>query len=157
MKDDLAQVLLAKIMGWSDAQDAEERPYLQVMATYKYDEYQQFSPGMRFIESLACWLKQFKTIDERKKAYDFVKNRIIFISSAEMEHLVTTAFPDIIRYYLINKVATDSGIPDFMVARIIQSLEFKLLLRQSLFLGLSDGSHTDIFRRKHVSFIIYEK
>ena len=91
MKDDLAQALLAKIMNWTEEEDAAERPYLQVMAAYKYDEYQQFSPGMRFIESLAFCLKQFDTIEDRKKAYDFVKKRVIFISRAEMEHLVTSA------------------------------------------------------------------
>ncbi|MBC8273872.1 MAG: hypothetical protein H8E40_02735, partial [Chloroflexi bacterium] len=97
MKDDLAQALLAKIMNWTDEEDADERPYLQLMAAHKYDEYQQFSPGMRFIESLALWLKQFETIEERKKAYDFIKNRMIFISRAEIDHLVTSAYPDIIR------------------------------------------------------------
>ncbi len=39
MKDDLAQALLAKIMNWTEEDDAAERPYLQVMAAYKYDEY----------------------------------------------------------------------------------------------------------------------
>lgn len=157
MKDDLAQALLAKIMNWTEEEDAAERPYLQVMAAYKYDEYQQFSPGMRFIESLALWLKQFETLEERKKAYNFVKNRMIFISRAEMEHLVTCAYPDIIRYYLIEKIALESSIPNYVVTRIIQSTEFRVLLRQSLFLGLSDGAHTDIFRRKNVPIISYEQ
>jgi len=157
MKDDLAQALLAKIMNWTEEDDAAERPYLQVMAAYKYDEYQQFSPGMRFIESLALWLKQFETIEERRKAYNFIKNRMIFVSRAEMEHLVTSAYPDIIRYYLIEKVALETGIPNYMVTRITQSMEFKVLLRQSLFLGLSDGAYTDILRRKNVSAISYEQ
>lgn len=157
MKDNLAQALLAKIMDWKDEEDAAERPYLQVMAAYKYDEYQQFSPGMRFIESLALWLRQFGTIEEKRKAYAFVKNRMIFISRAEIEHLVTSAYPDIIQYYLIEKVASIIGIPNYMVTRITQSIEFRVLLRQSLFLGLSDGAHTDIFRRKNVSDISYEQ
>ena len=97
MKDELAQVLLAKVMNWTDEEDAAERPYLQVMAAYKYDEYQQFSPGMRFIESLALWLKQFQTVEERQIAYDFVKSRMVFISRAEMEHLVASAYSNIIQ------------------------------------------------------------
>jgi hypothetical protein len=157
MKDDLAQALLAKIMNWTDEEDAAERSYLQVMGAYKYDEYQQFSPGMRFIESLAHWLKQFDTAEERKRAYDFVKNRMIFISRAEMEHLVTSAYPDIIRYYLIERAAAKINISPYMVTRITQSTEFKVLLRQSLFLGMSDGAHTDIYRRKNVQTISYEQ
>lgn len=157
MKDDLAQALLAKIMNWIDEEDAAERPYLQAMAAYKYDEYQQFSPGMRFIESLALWLKQFDTIEERRKAYSFVRNRMIFISRAEMEHLITSAYPDIIRYYLIEKTAAQTSIAHYMVTRITQSTKFQVLLRQSLFLGLSDGAYTDIFRRKNVSAISYEQ
>lgn len=157
MKDELAQVLLAKVMDWTDEEDAAERPYLQVMAAHKYDEYQQFSPGMRFIESLALWLEQFQTVEERKAAYDFVKSRIVFISHAEMEHLVASAYSDIIRYQLIEKVAGQLGIPEHRVASITNKLEFKVILRQSLFLGLSDGAHTDIFRRRNFSLISYEQ
>lgn len=157
MKDELAQVLLAKVMNWTDEENAAERPYLQVMAAHKYDEYQQFSPGMRFIESLALWLNQFQTVEERKIAYDFVKSRMVFISGAEMEHLVASAYSDIIRYQLIEKIAGQLGIPEYMVASITSKLEFKVLLRQSLFLGLSDGAHTDIFRRRNFSLISYEQ
>ncbi|UVO52023.1 hypothetical protein M0208_16445 [Sphingomonas sp. SUN019] len=56
MKKDLAENLLAKIMGWTDAEKAMQRARLESFASYKYDEYQQFSPGRRFIESLALWL-----------------------------------------------------------------------------------------------------
>ena len=42
-----------------------------------------FSPGRRFIESLALWLRQFETKEERRLAYDFVRERLIFISNAE--------------------------------------------------------------------------
>ena len=52
MRDLLAERLLAAVMGWSAEQVAEQRPILQSFAKYKYDEYQQFSPGMRFVESL---------------------------------------------------------------------------------------------------------
>jgi len=63
MKDQLAEELLAKVMGWKSPQDFVEHGLpLQVIAAYKYDEYQQFSPGMRFIESLALWLGQFETM-----------------------------------------------------------------------------------------------
>ena len=61
MKKELAETLLTKIMGWSDAEKAEERALLESFASYKYDEYQQFAPGRRFLESLALWLQQFET------------------------------------------------------------------------------------------------
>ena len=57
VRDLLAEQLLAKVMGWTQEDVARERPDLQAMASYNYDEYQQFSPGMRFVESLALWLR----------------------------------------------------------------------------------------------------
>jgi hypothetical protein len=56
MRASLAERLLATVMEWSPEDIARERPLLDVLARLKYDEYQQFSPGMRFIESLAYWL-----------------------------------------------------------------------------------------------------
>jgi hypothetical protein len=61
MKEALAERLLATVMNWTPEDVANERPLLQAMAALKYDEYQQFAPGIRFVESLALWLRQFKT------------------------------------------------------------------------------------------------
>ena len=47
MKDALAEKLLAHILEWSAEDVARERPILQAMAAFKYDGYEQFSPGMR--------------------------------------------------------------------------------------------------------------
>ena len=84
MKKELAEALLAKIMDWSDREKAQERARLETFASYKYDEYLQFSPGRRFIESLALWLGQFQPGDERRTAYDFVSRRLIFFSASEI-------------------------------------------------------------------------
>lgn len=149
MRDVLAGRLLAEVMKWAPEDISRERPGLEELATFKYDEYQQFSPGMRFIESLALWLAQFKSDCERKQAYKFIRSRLIFISNAEMVHLVAIAFPDVIRPILITQTATRLGLPERFVKRIANSIEFNVLLRQSLFLGLSDGAHTDIFRRNN--------
>ena len=43
MKELLAERLLASVMNWQPEDLARERPILQAMAAYKYDEYQQFS------------------------------------------------------------------------------------------------------------------
>jgi len=147
LRDALAEELLAKVMKWTPEDVARERPDLQALATYKYDDYQQFSPGMRFVESLASWLEQFETIEERNIAFHFLKKRLVYVSPSEMSNLVLTSYPDVIRNFLIEQIAKLKGLPQWQVTRIAESLEFKVLLRQSMFLGLSDGSHVDIFRR----------
>jgi hypothetical protein len=88
VKDELAESLLARVMGWDQQTVTAERAVLQNMARYKYDEYQQFAPGRRFIESLALWLSQFPAGKARTTAYEFVRRRLIFVSSAEMDQLV---------------------------------------------------------------------
>jgi hypothetical protein len=132
MNENLAEKLLVKVMKW---------------ARYKYDHYQQFSPGMRFVESLAQWLSQFKSIDEKLVAYDFIKKRLIFCSDSEMKHLVSMAYSDYIRPLLLRESARIIGCPEHLITKINRSQEFKIFQRQSLFLSLSDGSHIDWFRR----------
>lgn len=147
MKRALAQRLLARVMDWTPAEAAHRLPVTQAMASYKYDEYQQFSPGMRFVESLAMWLSQFKTNDERRVAYDFALERLIFFSNAELRHFVSIAYPDFIRPLLLRSTAHDLSLPEWHVATIAESTEFRIRERQCLFLGLSDGARVDVFRR----------
>ncbi len=146
MRDELAEQLLTKVMGWNQAEVTRERLILQDMARYKYDEYQQFAPGERFIESLARWLKRFKP-DERRQAYEFVRKCLVFFSAAEMRDLVALAFPTLIRPRLLALAAAEANIDASRVKTAVESLAYKVLLRQTLFLGLSDGAHTDVFRR----------
>lgn len=147
MKDELAEALLAKVMGWGAAEVAGQRAVLQDLARYKYDEYQQFSPGQRFIESLALWLRQFEGKEAREAAYNWVRRRLVFISSAEMNHLVASTFPTLIRPWLLQKVAQEAGLGVTQVKALEASEAYRLHLRQTLFLGLSDGAHIDQFRR----------
>ena len=143
----LAERLLATVMEWSPDDISRERPLLDVLARLKYDEYQQFSPGMRFIESLAYWLTQFRQSAERQFAYEFFKSKLIFCSAAEMNHLVSLAYADHVRPHLLRKVAAEVGINPWHLPRATSLKEFALLERQTLYLGLSDGARTDIFRR----------
>lgn len=136
-------------MDWTPDRVSEERPILQFLAEYKYDEYQQFSPGMRFVESLALWLKQFDQVD-RDAAYAFIRERLIFISSTEMRYLISIAYRDYLRPQLINQVAADLGQPPYLIGRVIKDPAFKVAQRRCLFLGLSDGAKTDIFRRSNL-------
>jgi hypothetical protein len=148
LKDQLAEELLAKVMGWrTPAEFVEHGRPLMAMATYKYDDYQQFSPGMRFIESLALWLGQFKTPAQRKAALEFVRQRLVFVSAAEMNHLVSISYPDHVRPFLLSKAAEESGLSRWHMGKVASSLEFRMRERRCLFLGLSDGSRTDVFRR----------
>jgi hypothetical protein len=149
MRDELAEALLAKVMHWSDEEKARERPILQDFARYKYDEYQQYAPGRRFIESLALWLRQFETLKERQVAYDFFRSRLVFISTAEMRHLVELAFPSVIRPRLIAKAAATLAVDPQRCKYVVSSGAYSQVLRKTLFLGLSDGARTDVFRRSH--------
>ena len=157
MRDALAERLLAQVMGWAPEDVARERPDLQALATYKYDEYQQFSPGMRFVESLAVWLSQFKTVNERRIAYEFIKTNLIFCSSAEMNHLVSITYPDHIRPLLLRRAAQDAVIDNHFVSKIAAHTAFKLRQRQCLFLGLSDGARIDVFRRSNSPDLTHEQ
>ena len=147
MREALAERLLAKVMNWSPEDVAEERPILQALASYKYDRYQQFSAGMHFIESLAIWLSNFTDVEERRAAYRFVRERLIYISEAEMRHLVGLSYPDYIRNVLLQRVAVELAIPNHLVAKLLASVAFNKAERKSLFLGLSDGARIDVFRR----------
>ena len=110
MKAELAKQLLANVMDWSPEDTAKELPVIQALANYKYDGYQQFSAGMHFMESLAVWLNKLK-LEDRKTAYNFVKNKLIFISEAEMRHLVGLSYHDKIRRVLLTKAACEEEIP----------------------------------------------
>lgn len=149
MRDELAENLLAKVMAWSDEEKARERALLQDLARYKFDEYQQYAPGRRFIESLALWLRQFHDPAERRIAYAFIRERLIFISTAEMRQLVDLTFPTVIRPVLIAKAAGNSDLSPLRVKHIVASQDYQKALRQVLFLGLSDGARTDLFRRNN--------
>ena len=134
-------------MEWREDRVVEELPRLDRMARFKYDEYQQFGPGQKFLEALCLWLKQFGTNAERESAYAFVRDRVVFISATDMRHLVESSFPDVIRPSLITDTAGAIGTAPHRVTEVIRHPAYKRALRQTLFLGLSDGSHMDIFRR----------
>jgi hypothetical protein len=146
MKDENAQALLAKVMGWDSDQTMAYVPQLQLLADFKYDQYQRFAPGKRFIESLALWLNQFTETD-RQTALDFVLEELVFFSEQEMTHLVQTAYADHIVYERIRLISEEKDIPPHCVAEIVRQDRFKELRIKSLYLGLSDGARTNDLRR----------
>lgn len=148
MNDKLAEELLAHHLEWDDQTAQEEIKFLQMLSQIKYDRYQNFEPGMRFIASLAEWLSQFATLEERRTAYSFIKNHLVFISSDEINQLIDLAFPERIFPIVLNQVASIVNKPSYLVKSISESKEFQSQLRRSLFLGLSDGARLDVLRRR---------
>jgi hypothetical protein len=138
MKDKIAQELLATVL--------QHTPSLQLLADYKYNDYQRYGPGKRFVESLALWLEQFEA-DDRPMALDFIRKKLIFISEQEIAHLVTTAYPDVIVQERLRLVAEETEIAAYKVGQLINHPRFERLRLKSLYLGLSDGAHTNDLRR----------
>src|SRR5215510_12635599 len=146
MRDDLAERVLAHVMSWDAAQIAQFGACLQDLARYKYDEYEGFGPGEKFVESLAAWLSQLKPA-ERADAIQFVMNSLVFVSRLELDHVISMVYPDVIRPILIQRAAVELDLPPYKVARIAASREFRELERKTLVLGLADGTRLDRLRR----------
>lgn len=148
MRDKNATTLLAEVMQWRDPNIVLRHvQLLQLLAEYKYDGYQRFAPGKRFIESLALWLNQFKSVEDRQTALDFVMKRLVYISDAEISHLVRSAYPDLIVQERLRLVAEEQGILSHRVGEISRHARFNELRLKSLYLGLSDGARTNELRR----------
>lgn len=147
MHDQNAAQILAKVMGWQNLESPPAYlPKLQLLADYKYDHYQRFGPGRRFIENLALWLDQFDA-DDRPGALKLVTERLIFFSESEFSHLVSTAYPDLIIKECLRLVAEENNIKTYLIGKISSQQRFKELQLKSLYLGLSDGARTNELRR----------
>ena len=151
MKDGNARQLLAEVMRWQelDITDSDINTSvfnLQLLADFKYDHYQRFEPGRRFVESLALWLRQFEPND-RVTALQFVMRNLVYFSDKELSHLVGTAYPDWILQERMRLVADEQNIPRHRVEEIVRDPRFKELGLKSLYLGLSDGARTNELRR----------
>lgn len=146
MKESLVEQLLSRIMKWEDNKIVEELPKIQFMAEMKYDHYDQFMPGTRFLGSLSKWLSNFDE-EERNVMYDFVKNKLIFISSSQMTYLITLLYKKCVSSALALKTAQKMEIPPYRINEIKKSVDYKREKRLSLFIGLSDGAHMDVVRR----------
>jgi len=153
MNQALALDILSKIMKWDMDRARQEDDWLRLMSRIKYDGYQDFLAGARFIESLAYWLQQFDP-SEREVAYRFVRNHLVYIGPAEMQHLVELMYPETVQPQLLLAVANRVNIPYYRVwAHENTAQAYNLLLRKSLFLGLSDGARIDTFRRANAGTI----
>ena len=147
MQDLNAAGLLARVMGWQQPQMVQDHvPDLQLLAYYKYDDYQRFGPGRRFIESLALWLNRLDP-EDRAAALELVESKLVFFSDREVSHLVEMAYPDLIVQERLRLVAEEYGLPMHKVGELSRHARFKELRLKSLYLGLSDGARTNELRR----------
>ena len=101
MNQDLALKVLGLIMKWPDDRARDEFQWLRLMARLKYDGYQDFHAGMRFVESLVTWLQQFESRQERETAYAFVRRTLVYVGSSEMQRLVEQFYPRTVRDRLV--------------------------------------------------------
>lgn len=147
MKHELAFNLIGNQLNWSDADYAKEFRELQLMIDHKYDSYQGFQPATRFHVALLSWLSQFPTEDQRRTAYRFVKDRLVFVSQREMHHLVSLLMP-ITDRLARKRVAAELSIPLYQTHLDENATaRLELLRRRTLYVGLSDGARIDVFRR----------
>jgi hypothetical protein len=159
MNDRMGFELIAEIMGWDDEDGIATREYawLRLMARIKYDGYADFRAGVRFIETLATWLKQFDQAD-RTTAYAFVKNRLVYISPAELQRLIEAFVPEIVTPNLRAIVADEMEIKPYEVWSTSKGAQlFEKRLRKTLFVGMSDGSRIDVLRRANAKRVSTEQ
>lgn len=157
MNQELGLKVLGQIMAWGDDRAREEFRWLRLMARLKYDGYRDFRAGMRFIESLATWLQQFKP-EERETAYAFVRGALVYIGPGEMQRLVEQFYPPTVRDRLIRTVAVERDLPTYRVlADPDACAAVERLRRQTLFMGLSDGARIDIVRHANAGLLTNEQ
>ncbi len=146
MNSNLANQLLASIMKWDAPTLASERAALEFMGNMKYDAYDRYMPGMRFMSSLVQWLNDVEEGD-RDEAYKFIKDKLVFISSMQMNYLVDLLYDSKIRPILLDMATVETGMPSYKRSSKVVRSRFEIEKRSALVVGLSDGAHTDILRR----------
>ena len=146
MNSDLANQLLASIMKWEAQTLASERAALEFMGSMKYDAYDRYMPGMRFMSSLVQWLNDIEE-EDRDEAYKFIKEKLVFISSTQMNYLVDLLYDSKIRPILLDMATTETDMPSYKRSSQVVRNRFEIEKRSALVVGLSDGAHTDILRR----------
>ena len=146
MNSNLANQLLASIMKWEAQTLASERAALEFMGSMKYDAYDRYMPGMRFMSSLVQWLNDIEE-EDRDEAYKFIKEKLVFISSTQMNYLVDLLYDSKIRPILLDMATTETDMPSYKRSSQVVRNRFEIEKRSALVVGLSDGAHTDILRR----------
>ncbi|MFH5231503.1 hypothetical protein [Antrihabitans spumae] len=148
MKTELAGELLSAVVDLGDDLDSI-LPRLEAKAAWKWDSYEGFRAGQRFLESLARWLQEFEE-PARRRWLEFVLETMVFVSAHELDHLIATAYETVLRPVFIRRTAERIGLPHHRIAEVTASLEFREEQRRTLIVGLSDGARLDQLRRSNV-------
>lgn len=158
MKQELARRCLSQLMGWDAPRARSEFAWLDLISRLKYDSYRGYFAGARFVESLLDWLQQFEEASEREVAYKFVRERLVFVGSSELQHLVELFYPETVSELLARAITKQEGVADYLIwSREDLKAQYQQLLRQTLFLGISDGARLDTLRRVNVGIIRNEQ
>ncbi|MFN0050628.1 MAG: hypothetical protein ACKV0T_00465 [Planctomycetales bacterium] len=157
MNQDFVLRKLSEIMDWETDKATNEFNWLKLMSRMKYDGYQDFLAGARFIESLADWLQQFEKND-RAAAYALVRSHLVYVSNAEMNHLVELFYPETVQWRIQRAVTLRLGIPRYRIWATSESVAlYERMRRQTLFIELSDGARIDVFRRANAGLVSNEQ
>jgi hypothetical protein len=153
MHERLALRLLRRIMDWDEETATREYGWVRLISRLKFDGYRDYLAGVRFAESLAGWLSQFRP-EHRRAAYAFVKERLIYFSPPEIQRLVEQLYPRFVEPRLRKAAADEVGVASHLVWANERSRHlFERKRRQVLFIGLSDGARIDILRRANAGVL----
>lgn len=157
MRQDYALRYLQKLVDWDESKLSDEVGWLRRISGYKFDNYQDFFAGERFIPALIRWLIQFKP-EDRSYAYSLLRDHLVFLSASEIRHLVRRTVPAHFHPIWLQRVASELKIFPYEVCSSIDgAAAYKTLIRRSLFIGLSDGARIDSFRRANIGVISNEQ
>ena len=145
MQKELAQRLLTATLNWSPEDIERYSNLIDNFAELKYDEYQQYRPGSRFVEHLCAWLNQFQEVSERETALHFLLKNLTFISTSEMHWLIETVYPE--KVSPIYEAQAEGLLRENPSLRLSKELIIEIIKTKSLFFALSDGARIDVFRR----------
>ncbi|MGE4049412.1 MAG: hypothetical protein AB7F35_31570 [Acetobacteraceae bacterium] len=114
MREGLALRLLRRIMDWDEETATREYGWVRLISRLKYDGYRDYVAGVRFAESFAGWLSQFRP-ENRQAAYAFVKERLIYFSPPEIQRLVEQFYPRVVEPFLRLAAADEAGVAPYLV------------------------------------------
>jgi len=156
VKAKLAMRLLADLMKWDETKATSEFSWLKLMVEAKYDHYLGYSPGAHFYANLLAWIGQFND-EDRATAYDFIRNRLVYVCQREMHHLVNLTMPSI-QEEMRRQVAEELCVPYYKTWGSEQAQKrLKLMAIRTLYVGLSDGAKIDVFRRDNEGYVSNEQ
>ncbi len=117
---------------------------LEFMAKYKYNMYEVYNPGKRFLPSLLEWLLQFETKEEKEAALILLR-KLIFISRREILELSGVTYQKILNE-LMEQVISTFKLGPFGYPTAWKKLR-DFIRKKCVFVAMSDGAQIDYFRR----------